>query len=284
MTAEQIDAMVASIPEDASASDRADIMALAADLRDPEIGEEVEQLYRLAIAAGSWQAFVDSLPGGDEPKTARSGNFGHAGRKGQVGGSAPKGDTFLSSAKDALDEVTAGRPATIAKEDLRAFLKVAAAKGGTPDLVKLTLEGTPLFAGGLNIARKDMPQISKEERPNLLAELKAKGIQIREEAVSPMSLLPIQKEINAARVGLMLEKLEANHKPMNQVLISSDSKVLDGHHKWATAVALQTENPNVKMNVIRIGVNHLHALDLLNAYTKAHGIAPQVLQAVDDDE
>lgn len=243
----------------------------------------VDRAFTLDAVSPFLGQTAEPLGTDEDPRTARSGNFGHKGRPGHEGGSAARNETFLLSAKDALDEITAGRSATIAKEDLRNLLKIAANKGGSPDLVRLTLEGTPLFAGGLNIARQDMPQVSKEERPNLLAELRTRGIQIREEPVAPMSLLPTQKEINAARVGGMLEKFESLKKPLGSILISSDNRVLDGHHRWALGVALQTENPMVTMNVIRIGANHSHALDLLRAYAKVHGIAPEALSAAEDD-
>lgn len=274
MTAAQVDAFVARLPEGLDPDVRAGVMELVPWLKDPLVSAEVEKMLRLAMAAGSWEAFLESI---DTPRTARSGNFGHAGRPGHKGGSAPRGETFLETPKDALTEIAAGNTATIAKEELRGVLELAAKHGGTPDLVLLTLEGTPLFAGGLNIPRKKMPQISTEDRPGLFESLKNDGVSISHEKVAPMSLLPTQSEINASRVGGMLAKFESHHKPIRSILISADNRVLDGHHRWALGVMLQTENDGTKMKVIRIGANHTRALALLNDYTKKHHIAPQAL-------
>lgn len=274
MTPEQVDAFVATLPATLDPDVRADVVSIVAYLKDPVIGLYVERTLRAAIDAGSWQAMLDAL----EPKTAE--DFKALDKDALGHGSYKRGERgeFLLDHKDALANITAGKPATIAKEQLRDVLKLAEKRGGTPDLVKLTLEGTPLFAGGLNIARKDMPQISRDERPNLLASLKAQGVAVTKEQVAPMSLLPTQKEINASRVGGMLTKFESHNKPLTDILISKDNRVLDGHHRWALGVMLQTEAPGVKMRAIRIGVDHAKALSLLNTYTKEHHIAPQALE------
>lgn len=274
MTPEQVDAFVATLPVTLDPDVRADVVSIVAYLKDPVIGLYVERTLRAAIDAGSWQAMLDAL----EPKTAE--DFKALDKDALGHGSYKRGERgeFLLDHKDALANITAGKPATIAKEQLRDVLKLAEKRGGAPDLVKLTLEGTPLFAGGLNIARKDMPQISRDERPNLLASLKAQGVAVTKEQVAPMSLLPTQKEINAARVGGMLTKFESHNNPLNDILISKDNRVLDGHHRWALGVMLQTEAPGVKMRAIRIGVDHAKALSLLNTYTKDHHIAPQALE------
>lgn len=87
MTAEQVDAFVEQLPKDLDPDVRAGVMDIVPWLKDPLIGDKVEQMLRLAAKAGSWNAFLDGAlktAGG-----AGSGNHGHAGRLGKVGGSAP---------------------------------------------------------------------------------------------------------------------------------------------------------------------------------------------------
>ena len=218
-----------------------------------------------------------------------SGNFGHKGRKGEVGGSGEGGGTgvlereevFISSPHDAFSSIAAGEKATVVASDLRSVLKEAATSRITPvDLTNLTVEGTPIFAGGLGRNRLSMPQISKEEQPAFLASLKDQHIDVKRESVSPISLKPTQNEIDAGRVGQKLQKYDAG-KTIRPVMVSKDNYVLDGHHRWAVETALAFENPkaNLKIPVIRLMAEHEKALAVMLAYTRKHGIKAEALQA-----
>lgn len=218
----------------------------------PAEGESTDIALRTAGGPGSgWTAEGGHVPGGS------------------------KGD-YLLSHKEAYHEIAIGNHATIAHEDLRKLL-LHAEKKGTADLSKLTLEGTPIFAGGLNKNRSEMPQISKEAQPGFLASLKEQGIGVKHENVSPHTLVASQNEINAARVGQKLREFESGKKDLRPILVSKDNKVLDGHHRWAVGVALRVDNPATKIPVIRIGVNHTKALATMHDYAKKHGLVAKAL-------
>lgn len=91
MTADQVDHFVAQLPSTLDPEVRAGVLEIAGYLKDPDIGEAVADMLRLAIQAKSWAAFLASV----DLKTAGgegSGNFGHEhgdNRKGIVGGSGP---------------------------------------------------------------------------------------------------------------------------------------------------------------------------------------------------
>lgn len=253
-----------------------------------DVEQEMLAVLSEAIMANN-TAVIDKIIGArlSDLGGAKSGNFGHAGRKGEVGGSAPGGNgggksaviehEFLATPSDALISLINGEHATVAPEDVRSVLqKAQETKGPAIDLTKLTVEGTPIFAGGLNRPRLTMPQIPKEHQEAFFNSLKDQGIAVLRETVAPSSLLPTQNEINAAKVGEMLGR----KKDMREVMISKDNYVLDGHHRWATAATLDVESPNahVKMPVFRIMADHSRALSAMTYFTKTQGIVNKALQ------
>lgn len=199
-------------------------------------------------------------------------------------GGKEKEEVFISSPHDAFMSIANGETATVAAGDVRSVLREAMRdKTGKPiHLTKLTVEGLPIFAGGLNRERKTMPQIDKEHQAAFFDHLKAKGITVTKESVAPASLLPTQGEINAARVGEMLMNEKKDLRP---IMVSKDSYVLDGHHRWAAMATLDVENPaHIKMPILRLGANHDRALREMTAFNKKVGIAPKALEeGLDDD-
>lgn len=193
---------------------------------------------------------------------------------------------FLSSPSDAVHELTTGGTATVSKADVRAVVEKAASKPGPIDITNLTIEGTPLFVGGLNRARDTMPQIPKEHQEAFLNGLKEKGISITNEKVSPSKLLPTQNEIDAVRIGQKLKTYDKGDKTMRAIMVSKDNYVLDGHHRWAVQVIVDVDNPKlkVKIPVIRIGRAHDEALNLMLDYTKKNKISNRALGGFDEEQ
>ncbi len=195
------------------------------------------------------------------------------------GGSFSDGDAaFLSTPSDAIDAIAHGEHATVAREDLRGVLERSAKRGDAPDLTKLTVEGTPLFAGGLNLPRDEMPQIPKEHQAPFIAALRADGVRVTEVHVNPLSLRPTQNQIDASKVGQNLINYDRREKVgVKPIFISSDGYVLDGHHRWALMAAVAFENPTpaLTMAAHHIRLTHAQALSAMHAYDRAHGIAAQ---------
>ena len=191
-------------------------------------------------------------------------------------------DVFFASPSDAIVSLEAGRPVTIAREDLHnVLMRAKDSKVNDIDLTRLTIEDTALFAGGLNRPRSTMPQIPKEHRDQFIADLESRGYTVQKVSVSPTSLLPTQNEINAGRVGEKLARYEkGGDRRITAIFISDDDYVLDGHHRWAVMAAVDFISPRarVRQPAFRIKADRNAALALMDDYMKRHNIPRESLE------
>ena len=215
---------------------------------------------------------------------AGSGDHGHAGRKGEIGGSSKDdgGEVFYSSPKEAYHLIADGQKASVMHDDVRKVLEHAVKhKDDAPvDLTHLTVDKTALFAGGLNEKRATMPQIDEDHQKAFLKALDEQGIKVKYENVRPSSLLPMQNEINAARVGKKLEGYDKGQKDLTPITITRDNFVCDGHHRWAAMTALDVESPSlrIKMPAMRIMADHGKVLSVMRDFMKTNHIKYAALQ------
>jgi phage gp29-like protein len=84
------------------------------------------------------------------------------------------------------------------------------------------------FEYSLGIPRREMPQIASGNRGAMVQFLRARGIESKRETVSATSLKPTQREYSPAKVKAAKEYKGGNRA----ILISEDSRVVDGHHQW----------------------------------------------------
>jgi hypothetical protein len=214
------------------------------------------------------------------PKGAPTGGRWTTGVAGARPGSEGN-EVFFASPSDAIVALEAGRHVTIAREDLHnVLMRAKDSPVNDIDLTKLTIEDTPLFAGGLNRARDTMPQIPKDHRDGFIEHVKSQGVQVRQHNVNPLSLLPTQNEINAGRVGDKLSKYERGSKLISSIFASSDDYVLDGHHRWAVAASVAFISPTARIRqpVTRLMTDRDRALKLMDDYMKLHNIPRESLE------
>jgi hypothetical protein len=150
-----------------------------------------------------------------------------------------------------------------------------------PDITELKIKGHLLYGDeGMGIARKDMPQIPGDARPEFLKDLEKEGIKIEKEKVDPTTLKPIQKEISGSRSGAKYKSFQDDKKvpDKERILISKDGYVIDGHHTWAAAVALKFDFGS-DIPVYRIGLNAKEALSASLDWAKAKGYESQAIDA-----
>lgn len=109
----------------------------------------------------------------------------------------------------------------------------------------------PRESGTVGIPRADMPQIKGEDRGALIQFLKARGIAHSTQEMQAGDLKPTQAEFStkkAARWGEVRDGVDRS------VLVSSDGHILDGHHQWVAALAV---NEPVKAIVLDAPIREL---------------------------
>jgi len=109
------------------------------------------------------------------------------------------------------------------------------------------------YHGSLGVDRADMPQItgtladgryagSAEMMPKFLDHLKAAGVEVTHERVPAGSLKPTQTtgDMRAVR-GITASLAAGDLADTKPVLVSSDGRVVDGHHQWAAHLLGESE-------------------------------------------
>ena len=105
-------------------------------------------------------------------------------------------------------------------------------------------ESFPPESGTLGVPRADMPQIKAEHRGAMVNFMNARGVSHQSENdVSPDTLQPTQAEYSPGKVRQAAEYKGGNRS----ILVSSDNRVLDGHHQWLAA-----KEAGKPINVIRL--------------------------------
>src|SRR3990170_3503014 len=96
------------------------------------------------------------------------------------------------------------------------------------------------FPKSLGIRRSDMPQIRSTYVDDFLRELVADGIAVRRGRRPVRSVLPTQARYNVRRVQKLLADPDRaiSGKPL---IVSSDSYILDGHHRYAALAVLDPD-------------------------------------------
>lgn len=105
----------------------------------------------------------------------------------------------------------------------------------------------PHCMGNLGISRSRMPQIASEKVPEFLAWLESKGVKHKLGQKAVGALKATQKEINSEKV----EKMRGKNLGGKPILVSKDSYVLDGHHRWA---ALLADDPGTLIRIIQVSL------------------------------
>lgn len=84
--------------------------------------------------------------------------------------------------------------------------------------------------------RHTMPQIVDHDA--FMADLKQDSITVTQSSRPAKELKPTQKNFNQEKVDDMKESGDWSKKP---IVISSDDKIIDGHHRWLAAKQLKKD-------------------------------------------
>ena len=210
--------------------------------------------------------------------------------------------------------VTLNQPEEIATllDKMQELVKEAEAKGEkapTFDLCDVSVPGTNLFCQdhvvddqGNPLDRIQMPQLATTDPvPGSLADqqprnafgevdlsgqfaefLAQTGRPPVEEMVNAATLRASQDQLNGAKVAGIVDAIEAGTYDVTtgRIWITSDNYVIDGHHRWAAAVAETYSSGNpVELPVRRLDMDIGTALTTANYWTEENGIQGRSLTA-----
>ena len=159
------------------------------------------------------------------------------------------------------------------------------------DLCKVSVPGTNLFCqSNIGIPRIKMPQLKGRTKDGTTINvqedwkqsLREEGISITRKVVPASNLKASQSELVGPAVALMIEDMlsgafsqEAADAP---IFVTKDGYVLDGHHRWAAKVGIDTMDGklgDVPMTVDMIDIEIGEAIDRARAYAAKRGVVPK---------
>lgn len=124
---------------------------------------------------------------------------------------------------------------------------------------------THLFSDSMGIEREDMPQIPRQVKQDFLDELRQRGVGVKSETVDARSLRPTQENYNPAQLQVVRDQW--GDAKANPIVVSSDDRVLDGHHRWAVAA-----QRGEYLQVVRVDLPMDELLDLARDFNDRYGI------------
>lgn len=170
------------------------------------------------------------------------------------------------------DEVMAGRAVQVDPPNLD---DVIAHFADSPEPVDLTLVSGFAAMRDSGVPRAEMPQIPKAQLPAFQERLRTAGIGFTPGVMDPQKLRATQSELDGKQVSKMMRDAQAGQFDLvsRPVWVSSDDKVLDGHHRWAAASALSSNCGGcVEMPVIRVDMPMDDLLAFASSFNEDAGV------------
>ena len=182
------------------------------------------------------------------------------------------------SLEERADKLANGERIQVTKSEAKKIMKIMARREDDPDLTNMHIENTQLYdEDNLGIPRNKMPQVPSDTKAVFISEMQKRGARVQRGVADPANLHPIQKEMSASKVGLIMKRLRDKGMKTGddgRIIISKDNYVIDGHHRWAAAAMLSFEDSSVKIPVIRVDMNHKDLIAATLAWNEATGIKP----------
>jgi len=180
------------------------------------------------------------------------------------------------SLEERADKLAKGERIQVTKSEAKKIMKIMAKRDDDPDLTNMHIENTLLYdEDNLGIPRNKMPQVPSDTKAVFISEMQKRGARVQRGVADPAKLHPIQKEMSASKVGLIMKRLREKGMKTGddgRIIISKDNYVIDGHHRWAAAAMLSFEDSSVKIPVIRVDMNHKDLISATLAWNEASGI------------
>ncbi len=144
------------------------------------------------------------------------------------------------------------------------------------NLCNVSVSGTNLFCEeSKQIPRAHMPQLDEDQTKALIEHLKDQGYTVEKEKEFASNLRATQDELSSAKVAKITEKAKTKpDKLAKRLVISKDDYILDGHHHWATKLALDAADGNLtndtKMRISRVNIGIVQLLKEAEKFSGPH--------------
>jgi hypothetical protein len=200
---------------------------------------------------------------------------------GRIAARARWGQVRSPKSANNLEILKNGGSVTIDAKEFPDLMEQMAKQRVGADLSKVHIKDYPMFQGNLGLTRAQMPQIPHSQMGKFIGHIQAKGIPVKPESVNPKILKPIQAEVLGSRSGKILEQMRSgsfHETPSKGIVVSQDGYILDGHHRWAAAVARSIEQPEFKLQINRVDLPMKELLIEANAFNEREGIESRTLK------
>ena len=109
----------------------------------------------------------------------------------------------------------------------------------------------PVCKKNLGLTRDKMPQLDAPTTKRFLKSYRDEGVKVSDKWMHVGQLKATQAEINATKVAGMAKSVVGGKFPniTDPIIVSRDGYILDGHHRWATLLALSPDN---RMQVVQV--------------------------------
>ena len=172
------------------------------------------------------------------------------------------------------------------------------AKAPLYDLCKVTVPGTNLFCTeSKGFDRVEMPQLkTKTPTPGSMADglerdkqgagdlapkffeflENEKGVKVEPpKKVKASHLKATQGQLKGADVAGIMGAMERGDLGEGSIIVTSDGYIVDGHHRWAATVALESEGKDFEIEVTQIDADIMSVLEWANKWAPENGSPPQ---------
>lgn len=154
----------------------------------------------------------------------------------------------------------------------------AEARNAHGEWMKVGTDGKVSYTGNLGIDRKEMPQLSGmvkgqykssgEMLPKFFAHLRSQGVEVTHERVDPASLKPTQTGGSMDSIQGIADQIRSGKlTDVKPITVSSDSRVLDGHHTWA---AYRLAGHDIPVSRVHLPIGEL--LNRAREFARSEGI------------
>lgn len=99
-----------------------------------------------------------------------------------------------------------------------------------------------------------MPQIPKEMKGMMKDDLKLNGHTVKNKKRKCDDLTPTQSEFNDSKVNSIINDINTGKYVSEPILVSSDDKIVDGHHRWK---ALSKTNKEIETEIVSMPFDDL---------------------------